>query len=140
MDEDTEVALGKNKINIHIRDIIYFLGLLFSVIGIYFAANSRIERGQMERADLYKKYDDLLVIIKSMDQTGTKRSHETDSTQQSQIENNTPMINDINRVVRDLTPKVDKIDTNVLWLMSKQAEARKWNGQYYLHFCWWVAR
>lgn len=139
--EQPQDSLSKNNLSgLHFngrtlqwRDIIYVVSLTVTLIGVYFAVKFGINENERSIADLYSKYTDLARIIdkqyelldkelKRIDDNGTKRSHESDSTQQQQIDYNKQRIDDNSRQLRDLAPRLDKVDTNVLWLMSRQIE------------------
>lgn len=119
-----EIRVNGHRFRVEFRDIIYLVVAIVTGIGLYFTANSRLDKGDRERADLYDKSAHMAEQILKLDANGTKRSHETDAIQQQQIDYNAAQILEINRTLRDLTPKVDKIDTNVLWLMAKQLERK----------------
>lgn len=115
---DEPKGFSWNGHRIELRDILYGLSLGATVVGLYFISNARLTSLEHKVLENRGKID-------NMDDNGTRRSHERDSIQQQQIDFNTQQIGDINRTLRDLGPKVDKIDTNVLWLMTKQAEAAR---------------
>jgi hypothetical protein len=68
---------------------------------------------------------DLKTAVATMDSNGTRRSHEMDTGQQLQIDENARHIADLGRRVEDMQPKLDKIDANLIWLMSKQLDHQK---------------
>lgn len=129
---EPEITINGRRFKIGIRDIIQFIVTGLGIVGIYFLSSNRISTAetsitanQSSIADLYKKHEQTEHVISEMDKTGTHRSHEVDSNQQQLIDQNTIQIVEINRTLRDMGPKVDKIDTNVLWLMAKQLERNK---------------
>jgi hypothetical protein len=124
MATEHEVRVNGHKFKISVRDIVQFVIMALAVIGIYFVADNRLHNVEISVTDLYKKHDGQEREISEIDKNGTKRSHETDAIQQEQINSNIAQIADMNKTLRDLGPKVDKIDTNVLWLMAKQLEKK----------------
>ena len=58
--------------------------------------------------------------VLEMDSKGTHRSHEMDYGQQTQIDETIRRVGAIESVLRDLTPKVERIDANVMVLMARE--------------------
>ena len=119
-----EISVNGHKLKLNVRDVVQFVVTALSIVGIYFLSSNRISNVEVSVLDLYKLHAALIISTADMDKNGTHRSHETDATQQQAIEQHTAQINEINHTLRDLSPKVDKIDTNVLWLMAKQLERK----------------
>ena len=117
-----EIKINGHKLRFGVRDIIQLVVLALSVVGLYFVLVNRQNTSDVERSLISHKVDLLTTVVSDMDKNGSRRSHEIDTTQQQQIDTNNKQIDEITRELRDLSPKVDKIDTNVLWLMAKQLE------------------
>lgn len=119
-----EVKIDGHRFKIYAKDIIQFVTTALAIVGLYFLSNNRLAKAEDAVNDLYKKHDAVVAYASDMDKNGTHRSHEMDSGQQQTLDQHTREISEINHTLRDLGPKVDKIDTNVLWLMAKQLEKR----------------
>jgi hypothetical protein len=123
-DEHT-IRINGHKLRWGVRDIAQLVVLALSCVGLYFTMSNRINVNERSISDLQLKAGEALTKANAMDTNGTHRSHEIDTVQQQMIDLNSRQISDIEKTLRDLNPKVDKIDTNVLWLMSKQLERNK---------------
>ena len=86
--------------------------VLLSVSGVYYKMDNRLSN--VERMTL-----DNRTLITTMDSNGTHRSHEIDYGQQTQIDDIGRRLANIEVVLRDFIPKVERIDTNVLILMTQ---------------------
>ena len=115
----TELIVSGHKINIQLRDVLYVIGFLMGLVGAYYVTTNRLNIDERELLSLHKTDDEVLARLERMDTYGSRRSHEIDATQQQQIDMCLTEIAELQRSLRDLTPKVDKIDTNVLWLMQQ---------------------
>lgn len=124
-DVAAELNVASHKFQVTIKDVVYVVGIIITAVTLYQVANHRLDTGEKERNDLYSRSESITSRIDRMDQSGTRRSHETDAMQQQQIDFLSAQLAEQSHVLHDLTPKVDKIDTNVLWLMAKQVEQRK---------------
>jgi hypothetical protein len=118
------ISVNGAKMRMQLRDIIQIVVTFVACIGLYFALTN--QTGQNSRDIQYasaerKKLWDTLDFI---NQHGTAHSHETDEKQQQSIDLLGKQYDSLNHDIRDLMPKVDKIDTNVLWLMSKYLEKK----------------
>ena len=89
--------------------------LLFAIAGIYFKVDNRV-------TNLEHKVEANSASIQQMDTSGTHKSHETDFGQQTQIDDLTRRTTNLESVLRDLVPKVERIDTNVLVLMTREGK------------------
>ncbi len=116
------IKVNGHAFKVTIRDVAYVITLGLSIVGLYFLTINRQNTADAERAAIVRTLDAISQRITEMDKNGTHRSHETDSNQQQQIDYNTKEIAEQKHALTDLAPKVDKIDTNVLWLMAKQLE------------------
>lgn len=119
-----EIKINGYSLKLAPRDLIMIITTALAVVGAYFLSTNRINKNESKIADLYTKHSEVVAYAAEMDKNGTHRSHEMDAGQQQMIEQHSKDISEINRSLRDLTPKVDKIDTNVLWLMAKQLERK----------------
>jgi hypothetical protein len=87
--------------------------LLFAISGIYFKVDNRV-------SNLESQVHGNTAAIASMDTNGTHKSHETDYGQQTQIDDLGRRVSNLEAILRDLVPKVERIDTNVLVLMTRE--------------------
>lgn len=117
-----EIKVNGYSLKITLRDVITFVSTTLAIVGLYFVSTNRINKNERSIEDLYTKHSEAVAYASEMDKNGTHRSHEMDSGQQQMLDQHSKDISEINRTLRDLAPKVDKIDTNVLWLMAKQLE------------------
>lgn len=121
-DVAAEVNLASHKFQLTIKDAVYVISFIITAVTLYQVVNHRLDNGEKAQSDLYRMNETLVTKVDRMNESGTRRSHEIDAMQQQQIDLLISQVGDVNHVLRDLTPKVDKIDTNVLWLMAKQVE------------------
>jgi len=119
------IKVNGHTIRYGMRDLIQVAVLGLSVVGTFFLFNSRVSRNTDAIDRGFTIQHMLEARVQKIDENGTRRSHETDAMQQQMIEYHTQQLNDINKRLADIIPKVDKIDANVLWLMGRQLEARK---------------
>lgn len=110
----------KIDVGVWIRFSVQVLLIIVGVLGVFFKLDNRvdnnekaIELGRQERAAILSQ-------IATIDTNGTHRSHEVDTAQQTQIDETIRRVGSIEAVLRDLVPKVERIDTNVLVLMSRE--------------------
>jgi hypothetical protein len=118
------ISVNGAKMRMQLRDIIQIVVTFVACIGLYFALTN--QTGQNSREIKYAS-DDRKKLWDTMDyinQHGTAHSHETDEKQQQSIDLLGKQYDLLNHDIRDLIPKVDKIDTNVLWLMGKYMEKK----------------
>jgi uncharacterized protein HemX len=106
------------EINGHAIDVgwIRFAGQLVVTLiiasGVYFKLDNRVTNDTSQIAMLRSQEHE-------MDATGTRKSHEIDQHQQQQIDYMETRLSSVEKQLIDLTPKVDRIDTNLLWVMSR---------------------
>jgi uncharacterized membrane protein YvbJ len=123
-----ELKLNGNKLKIQLRDVVWFVSTFIAVVSIYLAGQSRTDRNtdaivnNLNTANEDRKR--LWTTINYMNENGTNHSHLVDEKQQQTIDLLSAQFADVTRQLRDLLPKVDKIDTNVLWLMSREVERK----------------
>ena len=86
---------------------------MFAIAGIYFKVDNRVSNLENRVAAISEKADHI-------DETGTRRSHETDTSQQVEIDDLTRRVNNHDAILNALVPKVERIDTNVLMMLSQQ--------------------
>jgi hypothetical protein len=84
--------------------------------------------GQVRRDDRQDAYDQRLTKIEThydqMNEAGTKRSHSVDDLQQQQINGNSDAVKTLQQWYYPLKERVDRNETNVLWLMERQKTPR----------------
>jgi hypothetical protein len=125
MNGEHEIRVNGHRFKWELRDVVYAVALLLSIVGIYFGSTGRIDTNSRAVGELRIRNDAQDLKISSMDSNGTHRSHEIDSTQQQMIDYHTKQLDEIHRTLTDIIPKVDKIDANVLWLMGRQMESKQ---------------
>jgi hypothetical protein len=87
--------------------------MLMLAAGVYFNLDNRV-------SNVEKLAATTLASQQTMDAGGTHKSHETDFGQQAQIDETVRRVANLESILRDLVPKVERIDTNVLVLMGRE--------------------
>jgi hypothetical protein len=118
------ISVNGTKLRMQLRDIIQIVVTFVACIGLYFALTN--QTGQNSRDIQYASAErkKLWDTVEYLNQHGTAHSHETDEKQQQSIDLLGKQYDSLYHDIHDLMPKVDKIDTNVLWLMSKYLEKK----------------
>lgn len=123
-----ELKLNGNRFKIQLRDIVWFATTFIAMVSMYFAAQSKTDRNSDSIANNLNSANEdrkrIWTTINYMNENGTTHSHLVDEKQQQTIDLLSSQFADVTRQLRDLLPKVDKIDTNVLWLMSREVERK----------------
>lgn len=117
-----EIKINGHRFTFGLRDIIQALVTIGACVGLYFTIAARTNQNASDIETGRKDRDKIWTEIDRMNSNGTRHSEKVDATQQEMIDSNKAQVAEINRTIRDMQPKVDKIDTNVLWLMAKQLE------------------
>lgn len=117
-----EIKVNGHRFTFGLRDIIQALVTISACVGLYFTVAAKTNKNTDDIEVGRKDRDKLWEEVGRMNREGTRHSEKIDATQQEMINYNKAQVEDMNRTLRDLQPKVDKIDTNVLWLMAKQLE------------------
>ena len=125
MSDEHVVEINGHKFKFLWRDVIQLGMFIAAIFGIYVTVTGRINDNSRGIAELFKRSDAAQIQRESMDQNGTRRSHEVDAMQQQLLEAHSSQIAEVNKKLNDMMPKVDKIDANVLWLMGRQLEGKK---------------
>lgn len=100
-----------------IRFIIQIIITLVVAAGVYFKLDNRVSNNTEQILANAR-------TISSMDQGGTRKSHETDNAQQQQLDYFEKRMSAVEKQLGDLMPKVDRIDTNLLWVMSRMKDGQ----------------
>lgn len=98
------------------RLIWHLVQLLIAValaLGFYFKLDNRVTNNTEATNNARRE-------IAEIDSRGTRKSHETDSTQEQSISELNRRVTNLESILRDLVPKVERIDTNVLVLMTRE--------------------
>jgi len=125
MSDEQVVEINGHRFKFLWRDVIQLGMFIAAIFGIYVTVTGRINDNSRGIAELFKRSDAAQIQRESMDQNGTRRSHEVDAMQQQLLEAHSSQIAEVNKKLNDMMPKVDKIDANVLWLMGRQLEGKK---------------
>lgn len=110
------LSVNGHKLKIQLRDIIWFITTGVALVAIYFSSLNARTKQQEAIVDLYS-------LAKTAEAKG-QIAHDENIVQAQKIADNANRIEELNRSIRDIAPKVDKIDANVLWLMGKQVERK----------------
>jgi predicted unusual protein kinase regulating ubiquinone biosynthesis (AarF/ABC1/UbiB family) len=104
---------GSHKfIRFSLADIIQIVVTIVLVAGVYFKLDNRVSNLELS---IKVDHD----WIRQIDEGGTRKSQMGISKDQQAIEYQNGRISQLETQMRDVMPKLDRIDTNVLWLMSK---------------------
>ena len=125
MTDEHVVEINGHKFKFLWRDVVQLGMFIAAIFGIYVTVTGRINDNARNISDLFKRTDITQAQRESMDQNGTRRSHEVDAMQQQMLEAHDRAIREVNEKLNNIMPKVDKIDANVLWLMGRQLEGKK---------------
>ena len=94
----------------------HLLQLVVTIIvagGIYFRLDNRVTNNTTA-------IDANTKSISDIDNRGTRKSHEATVTQDQEINELNRRVTNLENILRDLVPKVERIDTNVLVLMARE--------------------
>ena len=125
MSDEQVVEINGHKFKFLWRDVVQLGMFIAAIFGIYVTVTGRINDNSRGITELFKRADAAQIQRESMDQNGTRRSHEVDAMQQQMLEAHDRAIREVNEKLNNIMPKVDKIDANVLWLMGRQLEGKK---------------
>lgn len=117
------LEVNGHRIKIAFRDVIWLMMLISSLVGVYFA---NVYRGRELASDVAGNTRNIASLSSKVESARVESSaaHDDVLRLQQQVSYDSGQITELSHSLRDLTPKVDKIDTNVLWLMSKQMERK----------------
>lgn len=96
----------------HMVQLLITIGL---ATGVYFRMENRVD-------NIEKAIAGNISQVAYMNEHGTNRSHEVDSNQQTQMDEINRRVTNLEGIMRDLVPKVERIDTNVLTLMTRRGD------------------
>jgi prolyl-tRNA synthetase len=119
-----EIKINGHRFKFGLRDVVQTVVTILAAVGLYFSLSIKTSQNSQDIESSKKDRDKIWATIQLMQEHGTTHSHETDEKQQQTIDSLVDNYRSLNHEMRDLSPKVDKIDTNVLWLMAKQLEHR----------------
>lgn len=86
--------------------------LIFSAIGMYFKVDSRLSAVELVAASNSLR-------IERMDEQGTKKSQLGISQDTEMVRANTNRIAQLEQVISVMSPKIERIDVNVQWIMQQ---------------------
>lgn len=113
MPNGKEIRIGNETVH----RLIWHLGQLIVTIFLAGVVWARLEYRVDTNAQAIASTTSAML---DMDKNGTRRSHETDTNQQTQIDEINRRLANVEGVVRDLVPKVERIDANVLTLIARE--------------------
>lgn len=96
--------------------------LLISVVGLYFKVDSRLTAVELLASRTSEK-------LERVDEQGTRRSQLGISQETELIRSHGNRITELEKAVSALTPKIERMDTNIQWIVNQQQNMR--NSQFF---------
>src|SRR5436190_24155806 len=122
--EDHVFSINGHKFRFGVRDLCQAAITILACVGLYFTLVARTNKNTDDINSAAIERGKMWVEIGRMNDSGTRHSHEVDQSQQQNIDLLKQNFAEVNAELQKLGPKVDKIDTYLLWLMAKQLEKR----------------
>lgn len=116
---NNETPLTRSFWSFNVGHAITIAMLLVSIIGLYFRVDSRLSAVELLATDTKQQ-------LEQIDANGTRKSQLGLSQDLEMVRANTNRVAAVEKIVAELAPKLERIDTNIQWLMStREREPQK---------------